>query len=691
FINLTTGDTVNAQASAGLFTAEVPLEMGSNTIRAVTNTTDIVAHSAACSADIEVFRPFPFQCTIEDVTPANGFATLGDSIDFNAVIKIAGGIAPYQDSIFVKDQRVNWNNESISQKMPLQYGNNIFNFRASIVDAYGQPTFCTEEIVIIRPQPLTCTISSTTPADGFETLDSLINIEAIVETSGGLAPIAKSAFINGEEAEIDGNKTSKAIPLAYGLNEIPVQALFTDSLGQSTRCDTTIRIIRPLPLTCAITWINQEDQSVTIDSLIQFKAAIATSGGLQPFTAYALINGDSIAIENDTLETEIKLGYRLNAVQVKVIFEDKLSQETQCDTSFVITRVTQPKCDITTFYADAGTVTLDSTASIRGEIIVSGGLRPIISSATLNGDSVTVVDGMINTEIGLRYGDNPFDLRTTSTDAMGQETTCDSTITITRVSPLQCTIDNLSHTNGLWTTETEVDFSAIVRTTGGITPIASNATINGEPVELEGNRVAKHILLEFGSNEISMQVSFSDSLSQTTACDTTLFIHRARPLQCEIVEFSPADSAETSLDSITVAARVITRNGLAPILSTATINGEETNITDGNISQNIFLQFGVNEISLRTHFIDSLGQATRCDTTITVFRKAPIECEITEVFPNDGMKTKDDSVLFTAQVDISGGLAPIDSSAILNGEPVQIINGRINKNLPLHFGNNEIT
>ncbi|MCA9733794.1 hypothetical protein KC799_16785, partial [candidate division KSB1 bacterium] len=691
FINTTTGDTLPAVVVNGYFEQDIPLAMGSNVIKAVTTTTDIVPHSAVCSEEIEVFRPFPFECSIRNVTPTGGFATISDSIDIAALIEINGGIAPYQDSIFINDTPVVWKNGAIGEKMSLQFGDNTFTIHAAFRDAYDQPTECKTTLTVYRPSPLECAITNTSHPDGFETLDSLITFEASLQISGGFPPIKRSAYINDDEIAIIDNKISKKIALNFGFNEVAIKTFFSDSLGQATHCDTTITIHRPFPLSCDISWINQENQSVTLDSSIHLKAFIPSQGGLPPLTAYALVNGDSIPIVNDTLDCVVNLAYKLNEIIVKAHIADKLNQQTQCDTIFYINRVTPPQCSITSFFAESGAATLDATTRIHAEIAVSGGLRPIISSAQINGNPVSIDEGRINTEVPLQYGENEFEIRSISTDAMGQETICDSTLIVKRVKPLACEIVNLSHQNGMWTAASIIDFAAFVQVNDGMAPIARSAMINGETVDFAGDSIAKQIELIFGQNEIQVRTSFEDAFQQTTSCDTTIVINRATPLQCAITEFSPENDFETSHDSITVAARVKTNGGLSPILTHATLNDQPVDINEGIIQHTIALNFDANEITLHTNFIDSLGQTTKCDTIVTIFRKDPPACEIVDVSPVSGTNTAEGSIEFSAQIKTRGGVPPIGSSATINGESVDIVDGFIKKNIALETGENTIT
>ncbi len=690
-INTTTGDTITAVQNGATFSAEMPLVMGINNLRAEISTSDSLQQFVQCAQDLQVFRPFPFDCGITEVTPDSGLITIADSILITAKITVDGGITPYQDSCTVNGILTPWVDGAIAQKVPLYFGVNSIEIRSKFVDDYGQITECFEQTTVIRPRPLICRITDISHPDGLALVDSTILFQAKVYVTGGLNPIIASAEINGEKVTITDSIISKQINLGLGLNEINIKTMYIDSLGQSSYCDSTIVLNRPKPVTCNIEWLNQEPNNVTIDSLVILKAKITSSGGLAPITTWVLINDSTVAIINDSLAYTLKLDYGENDFVIRTFFTDSLGQSSRCDTTISFNRITPPRCEITSMSPADSAITLARTLPFKAKLEVKGGLKPVIKTAAINGDPVFVFDGVISTNLSLDPGVNIIKLTTLSTDMLGQETTCDSTIIITRVDSLQCKIVSITPADGLVTTQPEITFTARVNISGGLDPVSGEAFINGEPVDIIGGIISKKLLLEFGKNEIILRTTYIDSIQQITRCDTTLVFYRAEPLHCEFTQVSPADQAETSLDSALIAAEIKTSGGWPPISGSGIIDGQLVEIIDGKISLKVPLNIGENEIELHAAFNDSLGQSTACDTTITIKRKDPIICKINEIRPNSGTSTAADSINFYANVSTTGGLAPIIAAATINGDTVKFENNIIAVKIALNRpGQNEI-
>ncbi|KAA3659790.1 MAG: hypothetical protein DWQ10_08145, partial [Calditrichaeota bacterium] len=270
-------------------------------------------------------------------------------------------------------------------------------------------------------------------------------IEATINSTGGLAPVSGTALMNGEPVQIDDSgKISKLVILEIGENEIDIQINFTDaspdSLLQTTQCDTTITIRRINKLECFITDVVPTDGLQTADAQITFSASVGTTAGLAPIEGSAAINGETVPIVDGKVSKVIELEAGDNSINLQTTWIDSLGQTVTCDTTITVKRVGTLECFITDTAPKDGLQTADSQITFSASVGTTAGLAPIEGSATINGETVPIIDGKVSKLIELEAGDNSINLQTTWIDSLGQTVTCDTTITVKRVGTLECFI-----------------------------------------------------------------------------------------------------------------------------------------------------------------------------------------------------------------------------------------------------------
>ncbi len=415
--------------------------------------TDANGCTTTCD-DVLITQPDALTCTIDGSTNE----TCNEFDDGTISVSAVGGTSPY-----VYDDGSTTNTDGSFTGLAAG------SYSITITDANGCTTTC-DDVLIMQPDALTCTIDGSTNETCNEFDDGTISVSAV----GGTSPYV---YDDGTTTNTDGSFTG----LAAGSYSITI----TDANGCTTTCDDVL-ITQPDALTCTIDGSTNETCNEFDDGTINVSAV----GGTSPY-----VYDDGSTTNTDGSFTGLAAG------SYSITITDANGCTTTCDDVLI----TQP---------DALTCTIDGSTNETcnefddGTINVSavGGTSPYV----YDDGSTTNTDGSFT---GLAAGSYSI----TITDANGCTTTCDDVL-ITQPDALTCTIDGSTNETCNEFDDGTINVSAV----GGTSPYVYD---DGSTTNTDGSFTG----LAAGSYSITI----TDANGCTTTCDDVL-ITQPDALTCTI-------------------------------------------------------------------------------------------------------------------------------------------------------------
>ncbi len=231
---------------------------------------------------------------------------------------------------------------------------------------------------------------------------------------------------------------------------------------------------------------------------------------------------------------------------------------------------------------------------------------------------------------------------------------------ITLVDSLSCTVAIQTPAANAIVCGDRVNVKAVLGVAGGLSPRLESATINGIATSVKNvnnDTIFALIPLIAGSNTLTAQCVFSDSLGQRAVCTDTISVW-ARLVGAEMAITSPEDSSFICAKATNVTASFTPPTDHSPLRTICTINSDSVLTTNGSFSRSVTLLPGYNTIVAQCFFIDSSGCTVAVAETSTVFSDpTPPHCVL----------SFDNLPVITGKVfDHESGLAKIEVFQIIN-------------------------
>lgn len=703
FVNneIFTGADLNSTDTS--FSAIVPLEIGQNMILSKRmyhhrlHETDPSKPITACTDTIFVTRVGvqELACVLTISNPENGSFVTDDSILVTAILKVGGGVFPVRDSCTVNGQPVKAVNDTIAIKLPLSFGENPIDIFCAITDSIGQKASCSRSIIVVRATAPTCEIVILSPRDSAIVFADSIQVIAVAKATGGVPPFSDSCTVNGLLVPFRNGAFSINLPLELGNNPIRIACTFSDAIGQQTTCSSEITVERKLGPVCEVTILEPLDQTITFDDSVLVLATAKTTGGNPPFSDSCTVNDQLVSLSTDTIQIKLPLDFGQNPITVSCTFTDSNGQKTSCEASISVIRPSPPECAISIIQPQDGATILADSVLFLATAKVVGGIAPYADSCFVNGQRVVVRNDTIAVKLPLAIGENRLLAVCTFTDALGQQTKCETEISVIRPNVPICTVKIIQPVDGAVLADDSVFVKVEARSTGGALPYADSiCTIifNSEsmPVShLSDGSFSATIPLSADSLLILAMCTFTDASGQQTVCADSVTVFRAEPLSCSLTILSPIGGEVFIGDSVRVTAIAGVSGGINPTHSRCTINDATTSIDGDTLRASVALNPGLNTITASCTFTDINGNNIFCEQTIQV-KKDVVSCDIVYLSPSDSAAVCTDSLFVSAIVQITGGFQPVQKVCTINGMEIMAANDTLAAKVKLEPGRNVI-
>jgi hypothetical protein len=630
-------------------------------------------------SSLEVFIP---ACEAKITDPANRFVTFEEQISVNVRTVFAtldgDGLASFDklDTIDVNGEKfsgadLTGTDTSFAVIVPLDTGQNIiiakriYRHRLHETDPSKAITACADTIFVTRAsvQELACILKILRPGNGSIFSEDSVLVTAVLEVGGGVIPFQDSCTVNGQLVALSNDTIQVKLPLDFGENPITVSCTFTDSNGQKITCEASITVVRPSPPACAISIIQPQNGATIIADSVLFLATANITGGMAPFADSCLVNGQRVALRNDTIAVKLPLVVGENSIAVVCTFVDSLGQQTRCEAELSITRTNVPTCKVTILQPANGAILSGDSVFVKAQASVTGGALPYTDTTCaiiFNGDSLTVPHfpgGSFSTNIPLDADSLMIIALCTFTDASGQQAVCSDTVTVFRAEPLSCALTILSPNAGEVFFGDSARVTAVAAVSGGIHPALTRCSINGITPSISGDTLRVSVALNPGLNTITASCTFTDVNGDSVVCEQSIQVMKDA-VSCGFIFITPPDSAVVCNDSLFVSAVVQITGGFQPVQKVCAINGIEISAVNDTLAATVKIEPGRNVIIASCALTDIAGQTITCTDSLTVFRDiTPPDCDF---------QAQDGGIAGTF-TDAGAGIASIKTDYLNNG------------------------
>ena len=686
-------DTLAAQFFAdSSMTAEVPLQLGQNTVQALMIVTDAAGQQSQCSQTISVTGVEALQCNVSVSNYSDGDSFSTDSLRVKVEAYPVGGVLPIAQQlvrIIINQDTTHFRevgSRNFTASGPALEGANSIEVIAHFIDAIGQQTDCGQQLVVTKVDPLLCRVQIISPQDGIIVTNDSIEVVAVAQAISGVPPFTVSRSLNGVPITAQTDTFSVRIPLVLGENGVVVSAIFQDQAGQKSTCGDGITVTREKGPLCDLTIVEPKDGAYVLGDSVLVKAYRQINGGIPPFEETHTINGISVEVERDTLQLKLPLFEGENSITVTSVIVDSVRQRTMCEQTISIIKPDKPNCEIALIEpADSSLIASDSV-QVVAVVNIAGGVSPYQIFAEVNGRTAVLQNDTLSAWVPLQVGENPIIITTNVQDAVGQSTQCEKQLFVSRPSVPVCSLAILQPSDSLLTTAGSVLARARATVSGGVQPYADTLfafIINADTIQIApagDSLYAAELPLSSGENTVTALFNVTDSLGQVAACSQSISVFQAEPMACELQILSPVDGAVVIRDSVSVQALARVTGGIAPRFLSGIINEAPASWQNDTLTATIALELGKNPVSAKVIFVDVNGDTTSCSQSIEVLRET-FAVRVRILSPQDSSYSCDDSLFVTAGFEISGGEGPFDMMCEINGREITASNGMFAANV----------
>ena len=644
----------NANISGESFSvSNIQLNEGTNAITATV--TDAAGNSGSDSATIILD-------TIAPVINLNRTATITNNPAFNMSGSV-NDVSPIT-SVTVNGSPVDLSGNIFSTTINLAEGSN--SITVSATDKAGNVGSATIE-VLLDTTPPQVTIAS--PIN--QTYLNNPQIEVSGSASDALSGV-QSLTINGVETELLGGAySSSGIQLAEGTNTVKVVA--TDKAGNPGELSVTVILDTISP---QITL--NELPNITNNPTVTISGLLSDSSPISGLT----LNGISVEVFGDSFTSEYNLSEGTNTITVTA--EDEAGNIGSIIISITLD-ATPPVISVTS-HQSGGTVDTDT-------IDIIGTTDDNSATVTVNGITASISNGTFSVSgITLNEGENSITV--TAVDVAGNTTVQNLTVTYSAPQVSSGIILSIPHWMGAITLEDGIDLSYVTETLGfwpnngqvhtniqgyyeGLSAdLSAQVLMNGQIVSFWSDSFWVNLILEEGSNTITITIKFTDG--RTVTDSITVYYYDKMPPYIYI--YNPPNGLTTIDDNISIRCYI---NDFDPN-PTLTVNGIEAVVSGGYFTvDGIPLEVGLNTLTITA--TDKTGNtSTQSRTVYRLGDTTPPAISITS--PADG------STVNAAAVSITGIIDDNSAQVIVNGiQAVVSSNSFEAHSIPLEEGENSIT
>ena len=623
--SLTINGTAVTIGSGGAFTADVPLQIGANRV---------VVDAADCNGNTTHLE---FNVRLDDrpvviiTTPANGFATPQPSLQVSGTAVDDGGIATFT----VNGQPVTLGaGGAWSTTIALGPAEGAVTVTASATDLTGKQGSASIQVSYDKSAPLIALGEPPSTVYG----NALLVFGHVTDQFSRVATIT----CNGTAALVDGDLFNCTQPLTPGDNTITVAA--SDVAGNATSVSRMVKSIvdNELPTITATVTPQPNAAGWLRSATISYQCSDATSG-IAFCPAPAPVTGDQAglvfkakAADNAGHEKEISVTLNLDTTapdlaiasapklvrtstltltgtghdnasglaavtcngaaatlsgdsftcsatlvrggnSIKVGATDKAGNFTQQVLGVMLDNVA-PAIALDT--PDTGQSLNAATVDVTG----SASDDDSVTSLTVNGTGVALIDGAFETTVALTEGSNTITVA--ATDPAGNRTTVTRTVTRFTVPAVAITAPN----------DFAVVGTATITVSGTAGPSVTAVDVNGSKAQISAGRfTANNIALQQGRTVIT---ATARDASARVATSTIQIYRDSIPPRVTVV--SPAEASTVGQANITVSGNVddIVVGTINPGQVRVTVNGVAATVSNRAFTIPVTLVAGANTLTV---------------------------------------------------------------------------------------------
>lgn len=505
------------------------------------------------------------------------------------------------------------------------------------------PPFITVRIIRHSDDTEGPAINITQPPPGQITGSSPITV------SGSLTDLSEitSVSVNGQVTPVTNGSFTSQVALSPGANSITVAAMDCEG-NASTR---TVSIVYDT-LAPRISINSPKTGLLTRQPAVQVTGVASDDGAIAGVT----VNGRPAELNGDGSYTA-NLQLAEGANTLSAVATDTTGKQ---GTASISVRLDTTVPIITLISPTTGQVLGATPATVSGTVADASG----VSSLTVNGVSVPVINGAFSAQVPLNAGDNTINI--TATDGAGNAVSTATRVTLDTAPP-QLRITSpveglLTKTPALTLTGTATDDVAV-----------ASVTVNGQPVVVTNDAFAFAVTLAEGSN--SFNVVATDTVGKQTTAGLNVNLDTIPP-SLRIV--SPGAGQVVGSAPFTVSGEVTDVSGISGL----TVNGVPAAIDNSTFSAQITLGGSAGN-TINVVATDQAGNSSTASTQVLLDAAPP---QLSIVSPSNGMLTKNQLLQVTGTATDDGAIA----SVTVNNQTALLNNGAFTASVALIEGSNAI-
>lgn len=532
--------TVNGQpvalSSAGTFATTLTLAGGPAEILA----TAVADDGTTVTAGLPVFCVAPLACDAQIVSPNDGSAVCGDSVEVTVTTEVSGGLPPITAACTINGVPATEEEGMFTAKIPVNTGDNPITAVCTFTDALGSQVVCEAGVDVVRAAPPRCGLEILSPVDSSVVFNDSVQVTGFIEKFGGQAPLTTACEVNGVPVPLTDSLFTVSLPCEQGENILVAQCTVEDSCGQQTVCSDTVRVFCVQPLTCDLEILEPQALAQLCGDSVQVRAVSRVRGGLAPYTRDCTINGVVPEVVDDTLlvaTVPITAGHDTIAVTCSVT--DALGNRAVCADQVAVFRLPVPTCHAEILSPPNGFATTADSTEVTGRLVILNGIGRLEVECLVNEVSAShsFLDSLFSAKVPLAPGENTIAAVCRVTDRCGSTGVCTDTVMVTREAPIDLALDFQTPVEGEFVCGDSVQVTAVTRITGGVPAFTVQCDINGRAATLTDSVITATVPVTENETVIVVNCSVEDAVGNQAARSDTLRVFRdAIPPSCSFTD-----------------------------------------------------------------------------------------------------------------------------------------------------------
>jgi hypothetical protein len=526
---------IEATFSGDTLCAVVPLVIGANGIKAIYEFVDSQQNRFICEDTISVQGCQPLTCTVDIISPAPGAQICDDSVDVTAVLDLSNPKLVKEKICTINGIAAHSSNDTLFATIPLTFGSNLIVASCVITDTLGNTKVCTDSVRIFGCDTLKVELTILTPTTGQQICADSAKVKALLTTTGGLPPLAKTGEVNGVPAIFKNDTLFATISLVAGANDITAIARITDGLGQAAVGRDTVQVTRCAPLRCQLTITSPNSgQQIATDSVVVTAVAVVT-GGAVPVTSACNINGLPAQLNGNMLTAKVPLTPGPNRIIATCVFTDANGTQETCRDTVEVIRVIPGAiaCQVNILSPLEGAVICGDSVTVTGVTNIIGGTPPFLISGHVNGVTALFNGNQFTTRVPCPLSDSLLIATCTVVDALGRQAVgIDTVRVICATAPIAKVVIN-SPEDGIKVCNDSVTVQGTTTVTGGAPPLIITCQVNGIAAVLTGNSFTVKVPVIFENNLLVAVCTVVDNCGvRVTSRDSVVVFRDGIPPTC---------------------------------------------------------------------------------------------------------------------------------------------------------------